>query len=57
MKIYCENDNEIDVPYNSLDGAILEDLDLHRAKLENLNLTNTSFFKSNLRGAFYSTLV
>ncbi|WP_394330855.1 pentapeptide repeat-containing protein [Chryseobacterium gregarium] len=31
---------------------MLEDLDLHRAKLENLNLTNTSFFKSNLRGAF-----
>ena len=28
MKIYCENDNEIEVPYNSLDGAILENLDL-----------------------------
>jgi len=52
MKIFCETDQHIEVPYSSLKGVLLENLNLHRAQLENFDLSDTSFKNCNLRGAF-----
>ncbi|RQO30407.1 hypothetical protein DBR32_12625 [Taibaiella sp. KBW10] len=54
MKIFCETDQHVEVPYDSLKGVSLENLNLHRAQLENIDLFGTSCLntKSRLIPAF-----
>ncbi|WP_406603609.1 pentapeptide repeat-containing protein [Niabella agricola] len=53
MKVFCHDDRIIEVPYDSLTGVSLDNLNLHRAQLESIDLSNSSFENANLRGLFY----
>lgn len=53
MIIHCTTDKHVEVPFENLVNAKLEGLDLHRAELEEVNLSGSSFKNSNLRGLSY----
>jgi uncharacterized protein YjbI with pentapeptide repeats len=57
MKILFATDRSIDIPYTSLRGLNFNEQDLHRIILENLDLTGSSFIRTNLRGAFLAKAI
>jgi uncharacterized protein YjbI with pentapeptide repeats len=48
MIIYCATDLHVEVPFNELKGALLKNLNLHRAELTEADLTGSSLSNSNL---------
>ena len=51
MKILFATDDVLEVPYDTLVGVNLDNLALHKALLEDMDLHGTSFAGSYLRGA------
>jgi len=54
VKCLDDKKGEIEIDVKALDCALLDGLNLHRAVLENENLSNSSFKETDLRGAFLS---
>ncbi|TKC09078.1 pentapeptide repeat-containing protein [Pedobacter frigoris] len=52
MKILFATDEVLEVPYDTLVGVNLNNLGLHRAILEDMDLHDASFIGCDLRGAY-----
>ena len=57
IKIHCETGETIIVEAETLSGAVLDGLNLHRALLQGSDLSGASFFATNLRSALLSDAV
>jgi len=51
MKIVCQTGQVVEIPYESLIGANLDGLSLHRALLEEQKMMKATFIGTDLRGA------
>ena len=52
MVINCLTDRVLEIPGESFEGMNVDGQELHRAILEDAKACNSSFLKTNLRGAF-----
>jgi uncharacterized protein YjbI with pentapeptide repeats len=52
MLIHCVTDRIVEIPGDSFEGMNVDGQELHRALLEDIKAPNSSFRKTNLRGAF-----